>query len=1115
MTSKIKAEEIKRQKLRITPKITDANRRKVETVIAMYASGIIVKKNTLINLLNKITSTNKNVSIKKINKKIQNLFDIHADKLNLEQNYKRAVDQANAILLSERITGYGRHIDHLKKYKIPISTDRNLNIIPPSMYQITFEGANQQIKYLLRQGITNIDIEVYKTDGYHFEKPFTELRRVFSLDKLFAKKGKQVYNKMTYKGFKDRFYYKIAKEGGSGVAIFYAKFVIRPIVEAKRFLSTYRDGLLNCLIEGIRKGIQAGQRDKPLNNDIDKKLKKLDEQFLISGVKLTNIPYIERCLKISISLKDKLNNIIYTSTINETENRQKITLTTPYINHVEFLQHQVNKKDLPLMMVEDVHQHYIYNESNFKYFKKDGKTLLYYYDDKNLYYQAYKIKGVIVNTNKYYIYNYETYIEDKFNEDNKLKFNIISKNDNEYIFNEINNSVHHLNIYNNLELINKINPAGVSLSNGGKIVKTLFNTSFLDVGINEEPETQNKPETLKELTEDEDERDDRLIKNTEYFHIDNNKCFVGWLNEQTEGNKYYKIYKMPGAKYSAYNINRKLSDIEFNNIMNTTSILKIKNIVFNNETLKAIEYFKESYNYTTPILKYALDNGLLISFEITLLITFDDVQLINFEQQIITAKYYNKLIGLMSSQSQFILTNFEYLNAQDLQNLLYYDNNLFYNVDNKTISILTPNTNIKNKAHIASFILSYSMINIFKVLKDVELKNLVYLHCDAITTLKPIKNIILDASIMGGFKTITPKIDIFHVSTCNKYLNFKTPNDAKNNLYSLSSQLEFNKQVSIITGEAGTGKSSQFLTTFENQDNRLYNSLFLCPSHHLRGKLNEKFKLNELNNYDTYQNFIKDTNDEKHIQYIKKFKYIILDESTMITTDNIIKIIKKTSAHRQKLIIIGDYDINKRISFQLNPVSGEAKKTEPDKGILTLLTKENHLKFNNKLITDIYYKHLTKNHRQTGDEFQKQLKSLRGKTNGYNKDVVLKDAKYKKIKKEDVKATYKLGDVVLCSTNNEIDFYNNEIYDKNEEYIQVQYLYTTNEHAKNEQAIIKRIEYSDKIYKKGYSISAHNCQGLTITTNIFISLNNLFTENLLYVMLSRANNIKQIYIINN
>ena len=43
---------------------------------------------------------------------------------------------------------------------------------------------------------------------------------------------------------------------------------------------------------------------------------------------------------------------------------------------------------------------------------------------------------------------------------------------------------------------------------------------------------------------------------------------------------------------------------------------------------------------------------------------------------------------------------------------------------------------------------------------------------------------------------------------------------------------------------------------------------------------------------------------------------------------------------------------------------------------------------------------------------------------------------------------------------------------------------------------------SDKIYKKGYSISAHNCQGLTITTNIFISLNNLFTENLLYVMLN-------------
>jgi hypothetical protein len=80
--------------------------------------------------------------------------------------------------------------------------------------------------------------------------------------------------------------------------------------------------------------------------------------------------------------------------------------------------------------------------------------------------------------------------------------------------------------------------------------------------------------------------------------------------------------------------------------------------------------------------------------------------------------------------------------------------------------------------------------------------------------------------------------------------------------------------------------------------------------------------------------------------------------------------------------------------------------------------------------------------------------------------------------------------------------------------IQIKYTKTTKTHAKNELAIIQQAEYDNKTMQLAFSITNYLCQGLEYSNKVFIVMDRLFEDNMLYVCLSRAKNAEQIYLVN-
>jgi len=499
-------------------------------------------------------------------------------------------------------------------------------------------------------------------------------------------------------------------------------------------------------------------------------------------------------------------------------------------------------------------------------------------------------------------------------------------------------------------------------------------------------------------------------------------------------------------------------------------------------------------------IKYLIENEIIESnFIIKAIATATGKQEIFFNDDIIENKFYNEIIGVMSCKSEYKNIKFEAGTETDIKDILYY-NNLENNQNNQIfineniITIKTKKQNISNRGHIAGALLSYALINIIDILKDVELNNLLQITADAITTLKPISAPI--STKPGEWKH--QEKDIINIQDYNHYFNIKNINDNNyNDLLKLTEEKQKYKRYNFISGAAGCGKTTQFIKPFTT-DERLFNSLFLVPSNCL---LNELSKDNKIN-IDTYQGFIMAfyQQEDKHRANKKEFiKYsnIILDEATMINGEEMKQIFNIVNENNFNIFIIGDYDIKNKKAFQLKPVKGdEWFKNELDATILK----------------DSYFKHLTINHRQTGDTgFFKLLQSIRGKTNEQIKNIILNDKTINKIKYDTLIKEYDINEKILSSVNVFIDKINKDITPK--ENIKILYINNTSKHAKNETAIIKASEYDAKKHKLGYAQTAHTAQGLTFDNKIYININNLFTNNILYVMLSRAKRKEQIYII--
>jgi hypothetical protein len=974
-------------------------------------------------------------------------------------------------------------------------------------------------------------------------KPIGMFINEYDLTQILPDEGKTKYNN-TLKGIKNKLSRYWDRTYGSQGAYGNIEFITRDRAQPIKYNQQFKNAInSNCFMNAVKLALCEGQRVKTIKNikikeekeekEIDEEtdrlnrikkwekyfdnkydengkkrlkciypankkeillknehqIKQLNDKFFKSGVKYSDIQTIANTLNINIIVKNKLGDIMHTS---EKKLKTKtIEIVSPYINHVEFIKNNnITKKDKELIMIDDLQTHYENNNSSFKYFKKDqNDELLYYFDETKLYYKPFIKNDTIMNKDKYFIYDDQSYYENKFNDDNNINFNIISKNDNEYVFNEINNSVHHINDHtfnSNLEIVNEFVKSKLDDDiddNKYEYINCLYEAVRLlnDDGVSKDDVRYKR--ILEQIDEyDDTDHDQIYYQNNNYTTYDNNKCFVGFINPKSPANKYYNEYKIPSNKYNAYNIYNDLTYDEIQSILSKTAIIKITNIKYNNNVVKELGYFKDNHNYTSAILKYCLDHE-LIEFKMTQIIEFFDKNEISFSDEIINGKYYNKIIGLMSHINTNNSTSFEFKNYDDIADLLYFSSDKIstYNIDKKIITINQENTNIFNKSHISSFILSYAFINILDVIKDIEYDNIIYVKCDAVTVKQKL-NIITNKEI-GGWKIEESK-KLFTKSNINTYINIKN-NECENKLFNYSPDKILYKKYNFISGGAGCGKTTRFLKAFDT-DERVYNSLLLLPTNELLYGLQKNYP--EINMM-TYQSFL------THQQNVSKYTNIILDEVTMIGKNDFEKIRKMIDFYKQNIFVIGDYDIENKKSYQLQPIN------------------DDHFYEDINKTHQVYYKHLTVNYRQGSDiKFTKFLNSVRGKDNEYIKKAIMNNKDFTKIKYNDVVKNYKLGDKILSSVHQFIDKINKDIKPIDGK-MQVLYKSTSGDHAKNETAIINESDFNKEHHKIGYCQTAHTAQGQTYDNYVYININNLFCDNILYVMISRAKMSGQLRII--
>jgi len=953
----------------------------------------------------------------------------------------------------------------------------------------------------------NIILKIYGTDEESRTRNTGDSITTYKPDPTFKNLYKIINlseeaNHQTKAGYKGALYSTVAGLRHYGTTEATGQFIIADTPTPEQYHHKFKYGYINCLLSSITEQLNKGQRIRKNIELLEQKIKKLNDIYFYIGVSIIDIPYIENILNISIDIFNKAKQQIYKSTSNN--KGQKITLKTPYINHIsEYADEIADIKDKNKILIDDIENHYNANTSKYKYYKtnQDNKKI-FYYDEINIYYEPFVKNDEIINKDDIYIYDELTLQQNNFIKENELMNNIISSEDDPQLFEFLNNSIHHLNKYTNKELIKTFNFPNTytEIKNNTKPImkeKDIKNTkSLLDANIEddeqEEQEQQEQPKT-------------DIIN---FQTIDNNKCFIGYTNPDTPAGQIYKRLGVPNNKFNFYKTQEQPAPEFVNKILNNKyiSFLHIKPI-FKNETVKAVIVSKleteinlDEFIFTSFFIKYLIDNEIIENnFIIKAIATATGKQNLFFNEDIINNKYYNEIIGTMSCKNEYKNIKFEVSTEAEIKDILFYKNlenkkdiQLFINEN--TITIKTKKQNISNRGHISGVLLSYSLINIIDVLKDVKLNNLLQITADAITTLYPITATI---STKAGEWKHQDK-NIINIQEYNHYINIKNINYTNyKELLILTEEKQKYKKYNFISGEAGTGKTTQYIKPFKT-DERLYNSLFLVPSNCL---LNELSKDNKIN-IDTYQGFIMSfyQNEDKHRANKKQFiKYsnIILDETTMINSEEMKQIFNIVNDNNFNIFIIGDYDLKNKKAYQLRPVKGdEWFKKELDK----------------EIIRDSYFKHLTINHRQNGDkDFYNLLQNIRGKTNEQIKNIIMTDSTIKKIKYDILIKEYDINDKILSSVNNFIDKINKDI--KPKEDVKILYTTTTTKHAKNQTAIIKASDYDPKKHKLGYAQTAHTAQGLTFNNNIFININNLFTDNILYVMLSRAKRKEQIYII--
>jgi hypothetical protein len=1003
----------------------------------------------------------------------------------------------------------------------------------------TRDEAYKQMSKLYRlnkpiYGTINMVIYGRKTLAYYPDYTFTKFLSSHDLNdspimsrvQLVANKGQgNNSNKSSPKGL---MYHELNKLLGTDEEIVTGQFFIISEEHGIKYQHHLRNGAFNCVLDCIKQQKTSFK----LKDDNDKKIldvkkiNELNEKYLINGISFDDLKDISYKMICVIQIYSKLNELLY-STHTEDEQakskRQIIKCTLENLDHVEIykiLQSKSNKQIVYVKYIDDrteeeiekdnetddnekalsqikrVQEHFnksfFQNQSNYLLCKKDNfNNISYYWNEETIFKMAHTEN---FDLGKYFINNNYDLLSHKMDEFNELENNYISKIDDETLFSFVNDSIHHPNeIYFN-ENIHE------------QFINRTIKDNGLDFGIDEVDD---------EYTNDEDKE---LIKYTsesigkvdlsKYIAYDRNKHYSHF-----DKNEYYLKHGIPSTgKFNFYKVVEKLNADDIKILLSKVGFVQIDNIQSDNKIINNLGYFNNKYVYSIPMIDFLIKNN--VKFDIIAIAINNWKQELILNQDHKTNKsFYTKFIGVMSINNDYkqycikcsSKTEFLDMKASNTNNKI----KLSYVEQMNLIGINELNENIRNRGHIASYLLSYAMLEMLDKLMKVDYNDIIGIKTDCIILKKSYDNLFTISNLGGDYKYENKKFK--DLRCCYDFINIKVNND-----YHISNNLTFDKlrynKISMIYAGAGCGKTSRFYKNFDNQDERI-NGAFSFPSNILTSKFkNEGFDIKA----STYHKFFNIQSFDRANQS-SKFINGFVDEVTMISDIDMSKIVKYAYQNKINLFLIGDYNPETKTSYQLKPPLGKS-----------------FLEYN-FIESDIYKLNLTTNYRQgTDKEFTTFLNKSRGKSNNYVSTMAENSKMFKYIEYDELITNFTNNDLIISpfnkgteKTNNDAKMTTiNELIYKSSDVVNCRFnkatTFNENYYVNGELIQMTKTEYEklSETYKNkinlAYCQTSHTVQGLEYNKDktIYIINDRYFTDNQLYVIMSRAKESKQIVFVN-
>lgn len=559
-----------------------------------------------------------------------------------------------------------------------------------------------------------------------------------------------------------------------------------------------------------------------------------------------------------------------------------------------------------------------------------------------------------------------------------------------------------------------------------------------------------------------------------YHHYDQKRAYSQYINSI-----YYAKYKLPTLPTHFYEVTSE----QGHKLLYKTGFSYIVNVSISSEFLRDIQFIQNNSVYTNLRLQYIKDNN-LATFDIKYVafsnvtedIDFNITELDDAPIEPDKLKYIqNSILGKLIPNPERVKKCVTTKNIVEFDHLRYvlkddiidagYEDEIYY------VEYVDREIEYKTYHHIHSYITDYQKISIIKFIHD-NYKIFAYVNTDGVyltdkAIRAPVKGEYMKMPLMERLRCVKT------VVKCHTHV-IEDPPITMPYFYDfdINHSNHFTKSnLFYIEGIAGVGKTYNFIK------NKLYNSVILFPTNDLKdGCLIECY---------TYHKFYNINNPDIPNKPYLYYSNVIIDEASMIGKKDFSHILKYTPPHVNIYVISG--------IKQLAPVDDDP------------ITNKQLCNFKKIALTDI-------KRTNNKDFISKQLKML--STDNISEKIAIFSDNI--ITEQKFLREYSINDIIISSTNDTVNYYNNILYNRysDGDIIPVAYLRTTSNYFKNQRVYIKKSEFNREKYKLCFASTIHLVQGRTLNNNLYFINKNIWCSELINVAFSRNTDISKLFIVN-